>query len=433
MNKVISINLNGRAYQVEEKGYELLREYLEKASSKLHDNPDKDELMADFEQAIADKCDARMSPRKNVVTVAEVEEIISAIGPVDASGGSAAAEDGAPNEPDSGSRAGSGSSAGSGEHDTAQASTTETARSGAAPKRLFRILHGEWIAGVCTGLAAYFGIDVTLMRVIFALLGVLTHGFWIAAYIILWIIMPIVRTEDDFAAAHGTKPFNAHDFIEQAKARAEEFHKEFGDHHGSERPPTPGGNADREEWKKWKQDMKDWKQQLKERMKRDRDARRAAAREARHGWRNQPWQNQAWQNGLWQKDPDATAGLMVFRFIIGIVIAALWIAFIYAVWTFLASGMIFGHVVGLGHPLWVTLLVMSLIFWIILIPFKAMMWSSGWHHSRSYDSCGHRRGDFAGELWTLAVLIALFYLASLFFPQVHGVWENAIVYLKTVR
>src|SRR5271154_4051710 len=94
MNKVTTINLNGRAYQVEDAGFEALHKYLETARTKLKENPDKDEIMADFESAIADKCDARLSPRKNVVTTAEIEEIIKAMGPVDASSGKDAGEHG---------------------------------------------------------------------------------------------------------------------------------------------------------------------------------------------------------------------------------------------------------------------------------------------------------------------------------------------------
>ena len=55
MNKVVTINLNGRAYQLEEAGYDHLRTYLAHAAKQLADDPDKDEIMADFEQAIADK------------------------------------------------------------------------------------------------------------------------------------------------------------------------------------------------------------------------------------------------------------------------------------------------------------------------------------------------------------------------------------------
>ncbi len=45
------------------------------------------------------------------------------------------------------------------------------------------------IAGVCAGVADYFGFDKTLMRVIYLLL-VLFGGVGILVYIILWILMP---------------------------------------------------------------------------------------------------------------------------------------------------------------------------------------------------------------------------------------------------
>ena len=62
-------------------------------------------------------------------------------------------------------------------------------------KRLYRSRSDIMIAGVCGGLADYFGIDPTLVRVaflimLFAALG----GFWL--YIILWIIMPIKPAGD---------------------------------------------------------------------------------------------------------------------------------------------------------------------------------------------------------------------------------------------
>lgn len=60
---------------------------------------------------------------------------------------------------------------------------------GSAPRRLYRSRHGK-IAGVCQGLADYFNVDVTVVRLV-ALLAVLfgTLGFW--AYIIGWIVMPL--------------------------------------------------------------------------------------------------------------------------------------------------------------------------------------------------------------------------------------------------
>jgi len=47
------------------------------------------------------------------------------------------------------------------------------------------------IAGVCGGLAAWLGWDVTLVRVLFVLISIFSAAFpGLLAYIILWIIMP---------------------------------------------------------------------------------------------------------------------------------------------------------------------------------------------------------------------------------------------------
>lgn len=46
------------------------------------------------------------------------------------------------------------------------------------------------IAGVCGGMAEYFGIDYTIARLIYALLTIFTVFAGIPIYVILWIIMP---------------------------------------------------------------------------------------------------------------------------------------------------------------------------------------------------------------------------------------------------
>lgn len=57
-------------------------------------------------------------------------------------------------------------------------------------KKLYRSRSDEMIAGVCGGLADYFEIDPTIIRLLFVLLLFAgTGGFWI--YIILWIVMPL--------------------------------------------------------------------------------------------------------------------------------------------------------------------------------------------------------------------------------------------------
>jgi phage shock protein C len=58
------------------------------------------------------------------------------------------------------------------------------------PKRkLYRSRANRTIAGVCCGLADYFGVDRTLIRVIFVVLNVF-GGAGIVLYLLLWIFVP---------------------------------------------------------------------------------------------------------------------------------------------------------------------------------------------------------------------------------------------------
>ena len=59
----------------------------------------------------------------------------------------------------------------------------------AEEKKLVRSTTDRMIAGVCGGLAKYFNIDATLMRILFVLFA-LAGGPGILIYIILWIVMP---------------------------------------------------------------------------------------------------------------------------------------------------------------------------------------------------------------------------------------------------
>ncbi len=58
-------------------------------------------------------------------------------------------------------------------------------------KRLKRSYNDRMIAGVCGGLAEYFDLDSTLVRVGYVLLSVLSAGFpGLLVYIVLWLIIP---------------------------------------------------------------------------------------------------------------------------------------------------------------------------------------------------------------------------------------------------
>lgn len=74
--------------------------------------------------------------------------------------------------------------------------------------RLYRDEQHKKIGGVCAGLAEYFNVDVSLVRVLFVLAMVLGGGGFLG-YIILWIVVPpapLVSPSDEFFAASQPSP-----------------------------------------------------------------------------------------------------------------------------------------------------------------------------------------------------------------------------------
>ena len=54
------------------------------------------------------------------------------------------------------------------------------------------------IAGVCAGLAAYFDVDVTVVRLVWVILSIVPGVFigGLVAYIAAWILTPVARPQD---------------------------------------------------------------------------------------------------------------------------------------------------------------------------------------------------------------------------------------------
>ena len=57
------------------------------------------------------------------------------------------------------------------------------------PKRFLRPVNGKMIAGVCAGIANYFDIDPTIVRIIYVLMFFML-GTGILLYLILWLVIP---------------------------------------------------------------------------------------------------------------------------------------------------------------------------------------------------------------------------------------------------
>ncbi|HEY6495159.1 MAG TPA: PspC domain-containing protein [Trebonia sp.] len=60
---------------------------------------------------------------------------------------------------------------------------------GSGGKRLLRPRNGRMVAGVCAGLADYFGIDVNLVRLGFGVFTVF-YGLGVLVYVIAWAVLP---------------------------------------------------------------------------------------------------------------------------------------------------------------------------------------------------------------------------------------------------
>lgn len=157
MKETQTASLASQSFVFEQDAYVELKNYLEDVSSRL---PLGDrETLEDVEYRFAEIFSERLTSPMMVVTLRMVQEAIAQMGPSTAFG-QKREESHAESEP-------------------------QAPRSG----RLYRSLTDRSIAGVCGGLAAYFRIDPTMLRLV-TLLLILFGGLSIWFYVILWILLP---------------------------------------------------------------------------------------------------------------------------------------------------------------------------------------------------------------------------------------------------
>ncbi len=216
MRKVTLVSLSGNAYQLEEAAHEQISAYLERAGRTLAANPDRAEILADLEQAIADKCDSFLGKHKNVIAAEEAAQIIREMGPVQ---GAASAGD----DPRGAAWQQRGSAADAEAAAGAARGVDDEQLPGMSPrrKRLMRLPSEGMLGGVCAGLAAYFDIDVVWIRLAFVLLAVFT-GIWLLVWLAMLIVMPAARTPEQIASARGDA-LSAREVMEMAKRKSAEI------------------------------------------------------------------------------------------------------------------------------------------------------------------------------------------------------------------
>jgi len=397
MQKVITVSLNGNAYQLDEDAYTRLSRYLDESAAALANNPDKAEIVADLEQAIGEKCARFLNAHKTVVTGAELHQIIAEMGPVDGDPGPAAA--------DPKTTAGFGASTGAGAADATGAAGAAGVAGGPPPfvsRRLYQISDGAVLSGVCNGLAAYFAVDVTLVRAIFIALFLVTGGVALLGYVVLMFVVPYASTSEEHAAARGL-PFNARALVERAKQKYSQYQN--GEWRGA-----------RDEWRKeWRRMRAEW-----------RFERRRMRDEWRRHWRfgagGAPASAAALSPGA--KTPAANYATHIITgtvlAILGLIFAIFTIGWVLALLSLLTTGALLGWSLPHGVPFWAALVVLVLLYNAIAWPIKAMRRSI-------YYSVGPYQGAWV-EAWNgiaaLAVVFALLWYGYHHQPEVHNLFDH---------
>ena len=198
MNKSFNVSLNGIVFNIEEDAYEKLSGYLE--SIKNHYNAeDGKEILADIESNLAEKFSACLNSGKQVIILEDVAVAIKIMGTVDeCAGEKKPAED--------------------------KAEELSEDKEGKLSRRLYRNPGDMVIAGVCSGLAAYFGVDPVYIRLLFVVL-IFLNGFGLLAYLIFWLVMPVAETNVQKLEMRG-RPVNLKKLEQVVKEKAAQVTQE---------------------------------------------------------------------------------------------------------------------------------------------------------------------------------------------------------------
>ncbi len=193
MNKTISINLGGRNFFIEEAAYQKLEAYLNGIKQHFAGYSGSTEIVADMESRIAEKFGEKYNNAQAVISVADIESLIAELGTVEDIAG----------------------------EESKSEKTKDKTTGSFAHKRLMRDPDDKILAGVCSGIAAYFDVDPFIVRLIFGIL-VLAWGAIIPIYLLLWLIMPKAQSPTEKMQMRG-EPLNLETISETIKERAEEM------------------------------------------------------------------------------------------------------------------------------------------------------------------------------------------------------------------
>ncbi|HMJ67837.1 MAG TPA: PspC domain-containing protein [Cyclobacteriaceae bacterium] len=249
MKKNISINISGIIFHIEEDGYEILRKYLDSINRYFSSFEDNSEILADIESRIAEILLSKLSEGKQVVTADDVHSVMATMGSVndfkaaeeqEASGTSSGAgpeqrqqERRESTDPkmniaakklyrDNRRKILGGVSSGLAHYFGIDPvwprmllvllafatygglvvayiilwviiPASDSLEDETSTKKMYRDSDNRVVGGVAAGLAAFWGIDATVVRVLFIGMSIF-GGLGVVVYIIMWIALPEART-----------------------------------------------------------------------------------------------------------------------------------------------------------------------------------------------------------------------------------------------
>ena len=182
MKKTLSINLSGLVFTIDEDAYNKLQTYLHKLSEHFKDESDR-EIISDVETRIAEIFTERLNKNRTVVTLEDVDYVISTLGNPNQFDDENDIEDNSENE-----------------------SKSNNSKNKKRHRKFYRDVDNQIFGGVAAGLASYTGIDVSFIRIIFILLTIFSFSWMIVIYVILWIICPAAKTTSQKLEMQGIEP-----------------------------------------------------------------------------------------------------------------------------------------------------------------------------------------------------------------------------------
>ncbi len=204
MKKTVTANIGGMAFHVDEDAYELLLRYLTVLKARYKDTEGHEEIINDIETRIAEILLSKISNAKQVITVEDINIVIEVMGKPEQFEDDSTSEKGKP---------------------------TDNEENTTSAKKLYRDDEDKVIAGVCSGIGAYFNVDPLWIRIGFILTTLLfSTGLWI--YLVLWVIVPKAKTTKEKLEMKGKKinisniENSIREDIEDLKAKFHEFKDE---------------------------------------------------------------------------------------------------------------------------------------------------------------------------------------------------------------